>query len=411
MAGGFVQVAPDSTGKIVDTSELTRADTKVVERQRINITSDTVETNILTIAPIGSSDGEAGTDIALAAESYLKAFNGTGWDRLRMFSMGGLQIAPQPAPANTAGAIVAATTAVGPVTMGQWDGITITVSGTHAGVNFGCWGSLDNTLWFPVNGVRTDSSVVETTSGVLTSNSTRAWDIDIGEALYFKVLATAWTSGSAAIVITTGMFATAPSIGAVAQGPAAAAAAISGNPVRIGGTFTTALPTYTTGQQTDLQTTAKGEVLAAISSGGTAVAVKAASTAAAATDPAMVVALSPNSPIKLPTPSTSVINSAATTNATSIKASAGAVLSVTASNTGAAVAYVKLYNLATAPTVGTSAIAITISVPAGGTVNLPFGTAGAQFSAGIGLAITNLGTDADTTAVVAAQVKVITAYI
>jgi hypothetical protein len=218
----------------------------------------------------------------------------------------------------------------------------------------------------------------------------------------------------------------------------------------VGGTFTTTLPTYTTGQQTNLQTTARGEVLVALSSGATAVAVKAASAAAATTDPALVVSmagansavkvgdgtnnaavkaastaaeatdpaptvsLSPNSPIVLPTNSlSSIINSAATTNATSVKASAGTLYSVTASNTGAAAAYVKLYNLAVAPTVGTCTctIAITITVPAGGSVNLPFGTAGARFSTGIALAITNLAADADTTAVVAAQVKVITAYI
>lgn len=195
------------------------------------------------------------------------------------------------------------------------------------------------------------------------------------------------------------------------QGAAASAAAIAGNPVLMGGTFTTTLPTVTTGQAVNVQTTARGEQLVAISSGATAVAVKAASTAAAATDPALTVSLSPNSPIVLPTPSSSIINSAATTNATSVKASAGTVYSVTASNTGAAAAFVKLYNLATAPTVGTSTIAITISVPAGGSTNLSFGAAGARFATGIGLSITNLAADADTTAVAAAQVKVITSYI
>jgi hypothetical protein len=176
-----------------------------------------------------------------------------------------------------------------------------------------------------------------------------------------------------------------------------------------------ALPVYTgtVQAQTVVQPTAASfNAQATINGTGGLAATKAASTAAAATDIASVVSLSPNSPITLPTATTSsIINSAATTNATSVKASAGTVYSVTASNTGAAAAFVKLYNLATAPTVGTSTIAITISVPAGGTVNLPFGTSGARFATGIGLAITNLAADTDTTAVVAAQVKVITAYI
>lgn len=110
-----------------------------------------------------------------------------------------------------------------------------------------------------------------------------------------------------------------------------------------------------------------------------------------------------------PTPSN--ISSAATTNATSIKTSAGTVYSVTASNTGASAAFVKLYNKASAPTVGTDVPVLTIPVPAGVAVNIPFGTTGHRFATGIALAITNLAADSDATAVAAAQVKVLTSYI
>jgi hypothetical protein len=225
------------------------------------------------------------------------------------------------------------------------------------------------------------------------------------------------------------------------QGAAASAATVAGNPVLMGGTFTTTLPTVTTGQAVNVQTTNRGEQLVAISSGATAVAVKAASTAAATTDPSLVVSVAgANSAIKIGdgtnnaavkaastaaaatdasvvvnmSPNMSVtasaVNSAATTNATSIKASAGTVFSITASNTGAAAAFVKFYNLATAPTVGTSTPIITLSIPASGTVNVPFGQFGYRFSTGIALAITNLAPDTDTTAVAAAQVKVLTSY-
>lgn len=37
MADGIVQVPPDSTGKKIDTAELTRPDGAIVERQRITI--------------------------------------------------------------------------------------------------------------------------------------------------------------------------------------------------------------------------------------------------------------------------------------------------------------------------------------------------------------------------------------
>lgn len=409
-------------------------------------------TNLLTFVQ-ATVDGEAGTDWQVPTEAYNRAWNGSGWDRLRMFATGGLQIAPQPAPAATTGAITTAATTVGPVTMAQYDGATVVISGTHAGINLTFEGSNDNTVWYPIMGAQTDTGLVAAgATGVITSNATRAWNIDPGEALYIRVRSTAWTSGSGAINILLGMFGTDPVPSAIVHGPvaagaaaagnpvqlagqfntapatvttgqvaplltdangrlivggaAASAAAIAGNPVLMGGTFTTTPPTVTTGQAVNLQTTNRGEQLVAISSGATAVAVKAASTAAAAADPALTVALSPNM-----APTLSAVNSAATTNATSVKASAGTVFSVCCSNTGGAAAFVKLYNLATAPTVGTSVPVLTISVPASGTVTIDFGTFGSRFGTGIALAITNLAADTDTTAVAAAQVKVLTNYV
>jgi hypothetical protein len=186
------------------------------------------------------------------------------------------------------------------------------------------------------------------------------------------------------------------------------------------------------------------------SDGTNNVAVKAASTAAVAADPALVVAVSPNNTLPAnitqlngvarlagngvtgtgsprvtiasdntpftvnttpTTPTASIINSAATTNATSIKASAGTLYSIAVSNVGAAAAFVKLYNLTTAPTVGTSTIALTIPVAASGVVTIPFGSQGMRFGTGIALAITNLVADTDTTAIAAGQVKVLTSYI
>jgi hypothetical protein len=40
MADGYVQVAPDSTGKKIDNTELIRADGTTIERQRVVIGSD-----------------------------------------------------------------------------------------------------------------------------------------------------------------------------------------------------------------------------------------------------------------------------------------------------------------------------------------------------------------------------------
>jgi hypothetical protein len=111
------------------------------------------------------------------------------------------------------------------------------------------------------------------------------------------------------------------------------------------------------------------------------------------------------------TPTANAINSAATTNATSIKASAGTVYSINVSNTGASTRYVKLYNKASAPTVGTDVPILTIAVATNATVTTYLGGLGYRFATGIALAITGGATDADTTAVGASEVKVLTSYI
>lgn len=115
-----------------------------------------------------------------------------------------------------------------------------------------------------------------------------------------------------------------------------------------------------------------------------------------------------NTPV---TPTPSNINSAASTNATSIKASAGTVYSIACSNINAATRYVKFYNKASAPTVGTDVPVLTIAVPTNGTVVVAFGAVGHRFATGIALAITGAAADSDTTAIAANDVKVLTSYV
>ena len=103
--------------------------------------------------------------------------------------------------------------------------------------------------------------------------------------------------------------------------------------------------------------------------------------------------------------------SAATTNATSVKATAGTVYSLQASNTGAAVAFIKLYNLATAPTVGTSVAVKTLILPVGGGIVMSTADIGLAFGTGIAIATTGIATTADVTAVALAQVVINIDYV
>ncbi len=106
------------------------------------------------------------------------------------------------------------------------------------------------------------------------------------------------------------------------------------------------------------------------------------------------------------TPTTTFVNSAATTNALAIKASAGTIWSVVASNTNAATRFLKLHNIATLPVPGTTPVALTVAIPSGGTVTLNGGSNGIRFGTGIGQSITANAIDSDTTAVAVGDVKV-----
>jgi hypothetical protein len=106
-----------------------------------------------------------------------------------------------------------------------------------------------------------------------------------------------------------------------------------------------------------------------------------------------------------------ILNSLATTNGALILTGTSGLHAFYATNTGATVAFVKLYNKATAPTVGTDVPAMIIPVPAAvsgvpGVATLPIGHNGFRFALGLGIAITGGVADSDTTAIGAGQVKV-----
>ena len=100
--------------------------------------------------------------------------------------------------------------------------------------------------------------------------------------------------------------------------------------------------------------------------------------------------------------------SAATTNATSVKTSAGQIYNVQAFNTNASARFLKLYNLSVAPTVGTSVPVATWVIPgnASGSSLVVEIANGMTFASGIAFAITANMADTDTTAVGASDVAV-----
>jgi len=99
--------------------------------------------------------------------------------------------------------------------------------------------------------------------------------------------------------------------------------------------------------------------------------------------------------------------SAASTNATSLKASAGTLYQLYA------VRYIKFYNKASAPTVGTDTPVATFPIPASATgagFQINFDP-GFDFSTGIAYATTTGVADSDTAAVAANEIIVVGVYV
>lgn len=138
---------------------------------------------------------------------------------------------------------------------------------------------------------------------------------------------------------------------------------------------------------------------------GTVFALISASTAMAEVAPGIgshAVTLSNGTVTNTPTnPTAYNLVSTASANAANVKSTAGNLYEITVSNVTATAAFVKLYNKATAPTVGTDVPILTIPAAAGATVPINFGALGKRFGSGISIAITAAAAATDTAFTVA----------
>jgi len=97
--------------------------------------------------------------------------------------------------------------------------------------------------------------------------------------------------------------------------------------------------------------------------------------------------------------------SAASTNSTNAKASAGQVYGWYLSNENAATRFFKVYDKASAPTIGTDVPVLTIPIPGGAAANVEFNN-GIEFTLGIGYGLTTGVADADVAAVAADEIVI-----
>ena len=201
---------------------------------------------------------------------------------------------------------------------------------------------------------------------------------------------------------------------ATVQGDAAPGASEPGtNPVQVGGPSYSTMPTWTTGKRVpwSMGTSGAGAVTIYPANSPTPLSMTAPGDASSATLGRMAA----RSSLDVFNGSTfdrvkkatlhRLLSSAASVNATNVKSSAGDVFAIRGFNNNAAAIYLKLYNKATAPTVGTDTPVATIRLAPSANFDIQIGGAfGAYFSAGIGYGFTTAAADNSTAAIAAGDV-------
>jgi hypothetical protein len=277
------------------------------------------------------------------------------------------------------------------------------VTGTFSNVNCAFEGSIDGgTNWFSVQAVRTNANTIETSTGNLSAAPAYGWKASVNGLTNFRVRSTAYTSGTQNWRFVPGVYATEPIpaaqvsdtqpvSGTVAATISAGATTIAKAEDTVHGDGDTGVPIWAVRTDTPAST----------------------SSATGDYDAIHTNALGQLQVSPYPTTNGGLliqrILSAASTNATSIKASAGQVYTIYATNLNAAVRYLKLYNKASSPTVGTDTPVMTLPIPAsttGAGFVLDTGGMGITFSNGIAMAITTGVADSDTGAVAANEIVI-----
>lgn len=225
--------------------------------------------------------------------------------------------------------------------------------------------SIDSSVWIPVSMVRSSDGTQTQAPGAIATAT--AWEQNLTGFKWFRLRCSAYTSGTGVVTISTTDVTVAPTPGTMVTTFASTqpvSATISGTPaVTISGTPTvTATMTSTT--------------LGAKTTGGALY---------------------------------KKVLAAAGTNATSVKASAGILYGMVATNTTAATKWVRIYAKASAPTVGTDVSILTFAIPPNNTIDFQ-SEVGITIATGIALSITGAGADNDATAVVANDVALTLVY-
>jgi hypothetical protein len=155
------------------------------------------------------------TDSSPAADGDLTVLN--------MDEEGRLKVASKPASYATVTGNVTSASSTVPVNTERFSNLMIHCTGTFGGANCTFEGSLNSTngtdgAWFAVQAIRSNANTIETTTGVLGAVPAYAWELSVNALKWFRIRATAWTSGTQVWTLVPGTYATEPIPGAQISG-------------------------------------------------------------------------------------------------------------------------------------------------------------------------------------------------
>ena len=182
------------------------------------------------------ADGDLGmVMLAQRRDSDTTAVSNDGdYGTLKLDEAGRLKVATQPASyAATTGNITANGGTVS-VNCERFSNLMIHCTGTFSTVNVTFEGSLNSTNgtdgnWFTVQAIRSNANTIETATGNLSAAPAYAWELSVNGLKWFRVRATAWTSGTQVWTMVPGTYATEPIPGAQVSGTQAVSGTVTAN--------------------------------------------------------------------------------------------------------------------------------------------------------------------------------------
>jgi hypothetical protein len=147
---------------------------------------------------------------------------------------GRLKVASKPASYATVTGNVTSASSTVPINAERFSNLMIHCTGTFAGANCTFEGSLNSTngtdgAWFSVQAIRSNANTIETTTGVLGAAPAYAWELSVNALKWFRIRATAWTSGTQVWTLVPGTYATEPIPGAQISGTQPVSGTVTAN--------------------------------------------------------------------------------------------------------------------------------------------------------------------------------------